>query len=157
MLGAAVDDHRIPRNPCDGVKLPKSKHADRGYLEPAKWRGWPSDERRPEVIRFLAYTGLRWVEMARCEVQDFDMLRRRVNVSRSVTESGLHLVRTHPQAGERRSVPFLASLTEELAALMARKGRDDLVLHQPSGATCCGIELPPPVLRVGRAKMPTRE
>jgi hypothetical protein len=32
VLGAAVEDARIPRNPCDGVKLPKRQHADRGYL-----------------------------------------------------------------------------------------------------------------------------
>ena len=32
VLGAAVEDCRIPRNPCDGVKLPKRQHADRGYL-----------------------------------------------------------------------------------------------------------------------------
>ncbi len=32
VLGAAVEDRRIPRNPCDGVKLPKRQHADRGYL-----------------------------------------------------------------------------------------------------------------------------
>jgi integrase len=32
--------------------------------------------RRPqgEVVRFLAYTGLRWGEMAALRVQDFDML-----------------------------------------------------------------------------------
>ena len=30
VLGAAVEDRRIPRNPCEGVKLPKRKHADRG-------------------------------------------------------------------------------------------------------------------------------
>ena len=28
VLGAAVEDRRIPRNPCDGVKLPKRQHAD---------------------------------------------------------------------------------------------------------------------------------
>jgi integrase len=42
-------------------------------------------EGQAEVVRFLAYTGLRWGEMAALRVQDFDMLRRRVNVSRSVT------------------------------------------------------------------------
>lgn len=37
----------------------------------------------------MAYTGLRWGEMAALRaVQDFDMLRRRVNVSRSVTDVG---------------------------------------------------------------------
>ncbi len=32
VLGAAVEDSRIARNPCDGVSLPKRKHSDRGYL-----------------------------------------------------------------------------------------------------------------------------
>ena len=32
VMGAALEDKRIPRNPCDGVKLPKRQHADRGYL-----------------------------------------------------------------------------------------------------------------------------
>ena len=36
VLGAAVEDSRIPRNPCDGVKLPKRQHADRGYLSHAQ-------------------------------------------------------------------------------------------------------------------------
>ena len=36
VLGAAVEDRRIPRNPCEGVKLPKRKHADRGYLTHAQ-------------------------------------------------------------------------------------------------------------------------
>ena len=30
VLGAAVEDRRIPRNPCEGVRLPRRKHADRG-------------------------------------------------------------------------------------------------------------------------------
>src|SRR6202008_3487681 len=36
VLGAAVEDRRIPRNPCEGVRLPKRKHADRGYLSHAQ-------------------------------------------------------------------------------------------------------------------------
>lgn len=89
MLGAAVEDRRIPRNPCEGVKLPKRLHADRGYLTHAQVSALADTvERDATVVRFLAYTGLRWGEMAALRVQDFDMLRRRVNASRSVTESG---------------------------------------------------------------------
>jgi site-specific recombinase XerC len=89
LLGAGVEDRRIPRNPCDGVKLPKRQHADRGYLSHAQVAALAKAvERQGEVVRFLAYTGLRWGEMAALRVGDFDMLRRRVNVSRSVTESG---------------------------------------------------------------------
>ena len=80
-----------------------------------------------EVVRFLAYTGLRWGETAALQVCDFNMLRRRVNVSRSVTEaSGAGLVWSTPTY-ERRSVPFPAALADELAALMVGKDRDALV------------------------------
>jgi integrase len=133
VLGAAVEDNRVARNPCDGVKLPKRKHADRGYLSHEQVAALASKvERDPEVVRFLAYTGLRWGEMAALRVQDFDMLRRRVNVSRSVTESG-GLEWTTPKSWERRSVPFPTALVEELAVLMTGKARDDLVFADQRG------------------------
>jgi len=133
VLGVAVEDNRIPRNPCDGVKIPKRQHADRGYLthhQVAALAG--AVERMPEVIRFLAYTGLRWGEMAALRVCDFNMLRRRINVSRSVTEFN-GLVWSTPKTGERRSVPFPASLAGELAALMVGKAPEDLVFAGSQG------------------------
>lgn len=133
VLGAAVEDSRIPRNPCDGVRLPKRKHSNRGYLSHHQVVALASAvERQGEVVRFLSYTGLRWGEMAALRVQDFDMLRRRVNVSRSVTESG-GLVWSTPKTWERRSVPFPTALCDELAALMIGKGRDDLVFTDQRG------------------------
>lgn len=133
VLGAAVEDRRIPRNPCDGVKLPKREHADRGYLSHVQVTALASAvERDDTVVRFLAYTGLRWGEMAALRVQDFDMLRRRVNVSRSVTESG-GLVWSTPKTHERRSVPFPAVLADALAVLMVGKTRDALVFTDQRG------------------------
>jgi integrase len=133
VLGAAVEDRRIPRNPCEGVRLPKRNHADRGYLSHQQVVALSSAVgRQSEVVRFLAYTGLRWGEMAALRVQDFDMLRRRVNVSRSVTESG-GLVWSTPKSWERRSVPFPSVLCDELAGLMIGKSRDDLVFTDQRG------------------------
>jgi integrase len=133
VMGTAVEDRRIPRNPCDGVKLPKREHADRGYLAHVQVVALAEAvDRDATVVRFLAYTGLRWGEMAALRVQDFDMLRRRVNVSRSVTESG-GLVWSTPKTHERRSVPFPAVLADELAALMVGKGRDALVFSDLRG------------------------
>jgi integrase len=83
-------------------------------------------------VRFLAYTGLRWGEMAALRVEDFDMLRRRVNVSRSVTEFN-GLVWSAPKSWERRSVPFPAALGAELSALVVGKGREDLVFTTVRG------------------------
>ncbi len=115
------------------MRLPKRKHADRGYLSHAQVAALATAvDRQSEVVRFLAYTGIRWGEMAALRVQDFDMLRRRVNVSRSVTESG-GLVWSTPKTWERRSVPFPAALTDELAALMVSKGRDELVFTDLRG------------------------
>jgi integrase len=92
------------------VRLPKRQHADRGYLTHAQVSALADAvDRQPEVVRLLAYTGLRWGEMAALRVCDFDMLRRRVNVSRSVTESG-GLVWSTPKpgsAGRFRSRPRL--------------------------------------------------
>jgi integrase len=131
--GAAVEDSRIPRNPCDGVSLPKRQHADRGYLSHAQVAALADAvKRQGEVVRFLSYTGLRWGEMAALRVQDFDMLRRRANVSRSVTEFG-GLVWRPPKTWERRSLPFPAVLCDELAALMVGKARDDLVFTDQRG------------------------
>jgi integrase len=58
--------------------------------------------------------------------------RCRVNVSRSVTESG-GLVWSTPKTWERRSVPFPVALADELAALMVGKGRDELVFTDIRG------------------------
>ncbi len=89
-------------------------------------------ERDGTVVRFVAYTGLRWGEMAALRVQDFDMLRRRVNVSCLVTASG-GLVWSTPKTHERRSVPFPAILADELAASMVGKARDALVFTDMRG------------------------
>ena len=65
VLGAAVEDSRIPRNPCDGVPLPKRHHADRGYLSHAQVAALADAvERQGEVVRFLASPacgGVRWL------------------------------------------------------------------------------------------------
>jgi integrase len=133
VLGAAVEDRRLPRNPCEGIKLPKRKHSGRGYLTHGQVAALAAAvDRDPAVVRFLAYTGLRWGEMAALRVSDFDMLRRRVDVSRSVTESG-GLVWSTPKTGERRSVPFPAVFADELAALMVGKARDELVFTDQRG------------------------
>ena len=130
----AVDDKRIAANPAVNVKLPKREHAERAYLTVGQVQELAEAvSYRPEVVRFLAFTGLRWGEMAALRVQDFDMLRRRVDVRRSVTEVKGKLVWGTPKTHERRSVPFPAVLAEELGQLMVGKGREDLVFTAEGG------------------------
>ncbi|WP_373138301.1 tyrosine-type recombinase/integrase [Mycobacterium marinum] len=134
ILGLAVEDRRIARNPCDGVKAPPREHSRRAYLTHQQVDELVAAMTRDGlVVRFLAYTGLRYGEMAALTVADFDMLRRRVHVRRSVTEVKGKLVWSTPKNHERRSVPFPRFLGEDLARRMAGKGREDLVFAAPGG------------------------
>ncbi|MGH3556634.1 tyrosine-type recombinase/integrase [Mycobacterium sp.] len=134
VLALAVEDRRIARNPCEGVKAPPRKHNQRAYLTHAQVDELASTMVRDGlVVRFLAYTGLRYGEMAALTVEDFDMLRRRVTVRRSVTEVAGKLTWSTPKNHERRSVPFPRFLAEDLAARMRGKRREDLVFSAPSG------------------------
>ncbi|WBU36707.1 site-specific integrase [Homoserinibacter sp. YIM 151385] len=90
-------------------------------------------ERDGTVILFLAYTGLRWGEMAALRVMDLDMLRRRVNVDQAVTEVGRELVYGTPKNHSRRSVPFPTFLAEPLAELCVGKGPKHFVFTAPMG------------------------
>jgi integrase len=134
VLALAVEDRRIARNPCDGVKAPPRKHSQRAYLTHAQVDELASTMARDGlIVRFLAYTGLRYGEMAALTVADFDMLRRRVNVRRSVTEVAGKLTWSTPKNQERRSVPFPRFLADDLAARMVGKRREDLVFSAPGG------------------------
>jgi integrase len=134
ILGLAVEDRRIANNPCNDVKAPRREHARRAYLTHQQVNDLAAAMARDGlVVRFLAYTGLRYGEMAALAVADFDMLRRRVQVRRSVTEVKGKLEWSTPKSHERRSVPFPRFLTDDLARRMAGKGRDDLVFAAPGG------------------------
>lgn len=134
IFATAVQDRRLARNPCDGIKPPRREHSDRGYLSHLQVDLLARTMVRDAlVVRFLAYTGLRYGEMAALRVQDFDMLRRRVQVSRSVTEVSGKLVWSTPKTHEKRSVPFPKFLVEDLGRQMEGRGRDDLVFTAPAG------------------------
>jgi integrase len=130
----AVRDRRIPRNPCDGVRLPRVAESDRGYLTPEQ-----VDELAAlcaptsTVIYLLAYTGLRWGEMAALKVKRLDLGRRRLDVAEAVTEPTGAILWGTPKNHERRSVPFPAFLTEMLQAQCGGKSREDLVFTSPDG------------------------
>jgi integrase len=104
VLGLAVRDGRLARNPASDVRLPREAPTDRHYLtheqvhELADACMTPGEfvtKRRIErqrcvcdyglVILFLAYTGVRFGEMAALRVRRLDVLARRVEISESVT------------------------------------------------------------------------
>ena len=85
------------------------------------------------MVRFLAYTGLRWAEMATLRVRDVDPLRRRMHIVRSVTVDNGRLVFDTTKTGEARVVPLPRFLAEQITASVAGKGPDDLVFQGTRG------------------------
>ncbi|WP_026452946.1 tyrosine-type recombinase/integrase [Saccharomonospora iraqiensis] len=134
MLAWAVRDARLARNPAEGVRLPRPEQPEHRYLDHDQVAALA--ERCGDhgvVVRFLAYTGLRWGELAALTVGRVDLRRRRVLVAESVTEVGGRLVWGSPKTHERRSVPLPRFLAEELRPRVEGRRADALVFPSPRG------------------------
>jgi integrase len=134
VLKYAVRDGRLVKSPCDDINLPRVVHKSRGYLTHDQVARIASEcGAHADVIFFLAYTGLRWGEMAGLKVKRLDMLRRRANVVEAVSEPRGTIVWGTPKGHASRSVPFPAFMVEALAKRCEGKSGDDLVFPTPEG------------------------
>jgi integrase len=165
VLALAVNDGRLARNVAAGVSLPRAVRQERQYLTHAEVErlaeacaelpGQPvsrhrrlSERRREDyrlIVLFLAYTGVRFGELAALRVGRLDLLRRRAVIAESVTLVASRPVFGTPKSHERREVPIPSFLVEELAAHIAGRGSEDLVF--PGGRS--GGPLRAPVFRSG--------
>lgn len=146
ILDMAVKDGRLARNVAAGVNLPRLVKPEHHYLtheqveDLARECGYPSnpsrhaayDSRSNEtnrlVVLFLAYTGLRFGEMAALRVKRLDLVRRRAAIVESVTSVlGQGLVWGTPKTHARREVPIPPFLIDEIAHHIAGRGPDELV------------------------------
>jgi integrase len=136
VLGLAVRDGRLPRNPAAGVNLPRAVKADKRYLRAGQVAKL-ADAAGPGrlVVLTLAYTGMRWGELAALRMSRVDLLRRRIHVAESVTElSDGRLDWGLPKVHERRWVPVPRFLVDDLAQQVAGKAPDELVFTSPRAA-----------------------
>lgn len=135
ILSLAVRDGRIARNPADRVGLPRETRADRRYLSHQDVHALAHDAGNDEiVILFLAYTGLRFGEMAALRVRRLDLLRREVEVAESVTSVNGKLIWGTPKGHTRRWVGLPGFVAELLAQHVEGKAADDLVFASSNGA-----------------------
>jgi integrase len=133
-LKAAVRDDRISRNPADGVPLPKAKSKPRVYLTHSQVSAL-AVECGPYalLVLVLAYTGLRWGEVAALRVRDVDLLRRRLDVNRAMAEVRGRAVIGSPKDHEQRLVPIPRFLVDDLTTHLAGRALDELVFTAPAG------------------------
>ena len=136
LLGLAVRDGRIPRNPAERVPLPRVTRQEPRFLthdEVERLADAANED--GDVIRLLAYTGLRFGEMAALRVRRIDFLRRRLTIAEAVTEVGGRLEFGTPKTHQQRTVPLPATLAESLARHCAAAS-----LAVASGATVKSVQ-----------------
>jgi hypothetical protein len=97
VLGTAVKDGRLARNVAEDVSLPRVRSKERLYLTHAqvtdladacaavpvsKYASTTTADRSANrlLVLFLAYTGLRWGELAGLRVGRLDLMRRRATI-----------------------------------------------------------------------------
>ena len=164
ILNMAVKDGRLARNVATGVNLPRPSKEEQRFLTHAQVEALaeacarPSDvskhcrldERENQtyrlVVLFLAYTGVRFGEMAALRVSRLDLTRRRATIAESVTVvQGKGLVWGTPKSHERRQVPIPRFLVAELRDHIADKEPNELVFNGVRG----GGPLRAPIFRAG--------
>jgi integrase len=163
ILVMAVKDGRLARNVAAGVNLPRAVRPERQYLdhaevdrlaeacaepldEPVSKHRRRSELRREDyrlVVLFLAYTGVRFGELAALRVGRLDIVRRRAVITESVTLVASRQVFGMPKSHERREVPIPPFLAAELAEHVRSRRPEDLVV--PGGRS--GAPLRAPVFR----------
>ena len=135
-LAYAVKDGRLAVNPAAGVSLPRVQQAERRFLTHRQVHELAEECGEPYRlgVLFLAYTGLRWGEMAALRVRRVDFLRRRVLVAESVTPVRGVMTFGPTKGHERREVPLPRFLVDDLARHVAGRKSDDLMFTGQRGA-----------------------
>lgn len=127
ILDGAVKDRRLVFNPALEIRLPKKLKGKHAYLSHEQVEQLASTSKYPDLIRFLAYTGLRWGEATGLRVKHVDRELRRVLVEENAVSVNGKIVVGTPKSHERRSVAYPAFLDAAFEASCAGKSSDELV------------------------------
>lgn len=136
ILDDAVTQKRIPANPARGVKIPKRTPVDHVYLTHDQVAGLAAEcSKGAEIVMLLAYSGLRWGEMAALRPRDVNLRRCRIHVVRSASKVNSRTVIGTPKTWELRSVAIPAEVADLLAPVVAAQ-RDPvgLLWSRPDGS-----------------------
>ena len=121
-LQVAVDDGRIPANPASRLKMPRQSQRRKKFLThqqvaelAATVDAKPAGEGYGLFVLVLAYTGLRWGELAGPRVRDLDFVRGRLDVHTTMVEVDGYMEESSPKDYEERSIPGPEFILEQLS------------------------------------------
>lgn len=127
ILDAAVKDRRITRNVARDLTLPRKRAKGKTYLSHEQVARLAEESKHPDLVLFLAYTGLRWGEATGLRVKHVDRVRRRVSVEENAVMVGGHIEVGTPKTHEIRSAPYPAFLVSAVDDAVEGKRQDDLL------------------------------
>lgn len=129
----AVEENRVVKNPARGLAVKRKPIADEVFLTHRQVETLASEARYGDLVRILAYTGLRWGEATALRVRNVDLDRRRLNIREGVTEVNGQHVMGSVKSHERRSVAFPDFLDSAVASACRSKQPDDRLWSSPAG------------------------
>ncbi|MGN7133423.1 tyrosine-type recombinase/integrase [Rhodococcoides corynebacterioides] len=134
ILDMAVRDLRIAANPSASTNLPRRRKPDPVFLTAEQVFALADNAGQGElVVLTLAFTGMRWGEMAALRVRRWDPVRRRLTVAESVTDVNGHSVWGTPKTHQSRSIPVPGWLAERITASIGGRSGDGLLFPAPGG------------------------
>lgn len=131
ILDRAVREEKIPAHRARGVELPRHQRAEKHYLTHAQVALLADSARTHRLMIYsLAYTGMRWGEMAGLKAKNVDLERNRIRVKDNAVQIGGSFDFTTPKSGEARNIAIPAFLRSMLAEAVAGMHPDDLVFGE---------------------------
>jgi integrase len=134
ILGQAVNEGLLVRNPCEKVKPPTVRPRRQLFLTANQLAALADKcgDYGP-LVWFLGWSGLRVGEAVALRVGRADPSRRRIRVEEAATEVGGRLVFGTPKSHEARTVIVPDFVIDRMKPLMAGKIPEDYVFTAPRG------------------------
>jgi len=138
LLQLAVDDGRLSRSVVARIRPLRAPRSEPRFLTHEQLLALASEcgrqgKQYETLVLLVGFTGLRWGEVRALRVGDVDLLRRRVTVAHNLPDGAREDEVVSPKSHLRRTVPFPASLTGDLALLAAEQGNSALIFRNGRG------------------------
>jgi integrase len=134
ILNDAVKARRLSANPASGVELPRLPRTSRRYLTHEQVADLAEACGDYElVVLTLAYTGIRWGELAAIRVGRLALGARRIHIEESMVEVGGVAIYGAPKSHADRWVAVPTFMREPLLALAAGRQPDELLFTSAWG------------------------
>ncbi|MCH6197520.1 tyrosine-type recombinase/integrase [Corynebacterium mastitidis] len=135
VLGFAVEEGHLLKNPASGIPLPARKPEDRYYLTVPQVETLANciGQDYGLMIRVLAYCGPRFGEVAALRGKDILLDRRRIWLRRAVSRPGGKAEIKDLKNHRARMVAYPQQLHDALASRAAEVGSEGLLFTSPEG------------------------